>query len=63
MKIKYGITGNYYAYSNNKQDLIDLCSRINKSISSIYWNSKYEVWVIRIKNKNHKTNLKYDRRT
>lgn len=58
MEIKYGITGNYYAFSKDKNDLIELCTQINKAVNSIYWNTKYEYWVIRIKSKVHKKLLK-----
>ena len=58
MKIKHGITGNYYCYSNNKNDIIRICDLIGKSINSIYWNKKHEVYCIRIKNKKQKEILK-----
>lgn len=58
MEIKYGITGNYYVYSDNKDDLISVCKLINKAESSIYFNKKYSVYSIRIKNKYHKKLIK-----
>ena len=58
MRIKFGITGNYYATSDNKAELQTLCSIIGKSIHSIYYNNKYNVFAIRIKLKKHKTLIK-----
>lgn len=51
---KVGITGNYYFTSINREDLISICILIDKSIKSIYYNTKYSTWVIRIKNKHTK---------
>lgn len=58
MEIKYGITGNYYVYSDNKDDLKAICNMIDKAESSIYFNKKYSVYSIRIKNKYHKKLIK-----
>lgn len=58
IKIKYGITGNYYAFSDDLKDVEDICLKINKSKSSIYYNIKYKKWVIKIKNKKQKKLLK-----
>lgn len=53
-----GITGNCYVFSKEKELVINVAKEINKSINSVYWNSKHEVWCIRIKNKKHKELLK-----
>jgi len=59
MDIRHGITGNKYVTSSNKQDVIDICLILDKSINSIYWSKKYKVWAIRIKSKKHKHMLRY----
>lgn len=59
MKCKTGITGNLYFLSEDKADIENVCLAIGKSFNAIYFNKKYSVWAIRIKNKNHKmVNLK-----
>lgn len=58
IKIKYGITGNYYAISDLRNELEELCVIINKSSNSIYYNSKYKVYCIRCKSKLHKNLLR-----
>ncbi len=52
--ITHGITGSKYVISKSKQELIDVCNTIGKSIKSIYWSHAKESWVIRIKSKKHK---------
>ena len=54
MNYKYGITGNYYYTSLDKKELEAVCLVIGKAKSSIYYNKKYNTWVIRIKSKKHK---------
>jgi flagellar biosynthesis/type III secretory pathway chaperone len=56
--ITYGITGNYYATSNDKNELVTVCNQIGKSISSIRWSVKHNTWAIRVKSKKHKKALK-----
>jgi hypothetical protein len=51
---KVGITGNHYVYSKEKEPVVEVSLLINKSINSVYFNKKYELWVIRIKNKKQK---------
>jgi hypothetical protein len=60
MKVKYsvGITGNHYVYGEDKYAVDAVASMINKSLNSVYWNKKYSVWAIRIKNKNQKELLR-----
>ena len=58
MKISYGITGNYYATSLVKEELIELCNRIGKSPNSIRWHKKYLTWVFRVKSKTHRRKMK-----
>jgi hypothetical protein len=58
MKIKHGITGNYYGFSELKSEIEELCEKIKKAKSSIYWNKKYNVWVIKVKQKSQKQLLK-----
>lgn len=58
MKIQYGITGNYYVTSIIKEDIIKICKLIFKAESSIYFNKKYKVWTIRIKDQHQKNLLK-----
>lgn len=60
VSIKYGITGNYYAVSKDKNQLIDLCRKIGKSPNSIGWSEKFGTWVFRVKNRTHKNRLKND---
>ena len=59
-KINYdvGITGNHYVYGIDKDAIIEVAKSINKSINSVYWNEKYSVWAIRVKNKKQKALLK-----
>jgi hypothetical protein len=54
MKINYGITGNYYITSDSKEELIGICQLIQRAVSSIYYNKKYKIWAIRIKDKSTK---------
>lgn len=53
-----GITGNHYVYSTDKDSVEKVAIMINKSLNSVYWNKKYLVWAIRIKNKNQKEMLR-----
>ncbi len=59
-KVKYsvGITGNHYVYGDDKEAVNTIALMINKSLNSVYWNEKYSVWAIRIKNKNQKLLLR-----
>lgn len=58
LTIRYGVTGNYYAFSIDKKRIEEVCRAINKAESSIYWNEKYKCWAIRIKDKAMKEELK-----
>lgn len=58
MKIKYGLTGNYYIISPHKSQVQSICQYIGKSINSVYYNKKHQVWVARIKSKKHKNLLR-----
>lgn len=58
MKITYGITGNYYATSYKRTDLVELCWILNKSDKSIYYNKKYGTYAISVKDKKQKKILK-----
>jgi hypothetical protein len=58
MKIQYGLTGNWYVTSENKEDLVGMCVTLNRKISCIQWSSKYNTWVIRVKDKKQKLILK-----
>jgi hypothetical protein len=58
MKLNYGITGNYYATSLEKSELVVLCSQIGKAESAIKWHKKYNCWVVRFKDKKMKIKLK-----
>lgn len=58
MEIKYGITGNYYIYSLNKEEVLKITIWLNRSVNSIYWNNKYQKWVLRIKRKSDKLKIK-----
>jgi hypothetical protein len=51
---KVGITGNHYVYSKEKEPVLEIALQIKKSINSVYFNKKYNVWAIRIKNKKQK---------
>jgi hypothetical protein len=55
--IKTGIGGNVYAFSTDKNTLIELCESINKSPSAIYFSEKHNCYVIRTKAKHHKEKL------
>lgn len=56
--LKVGIGGNYYIVCNDKCKLVSVCERIGKSSGSIYFNIKYNCWVIRIKSKSMKHKIK-----
>ncbi len=58
MKYKVGITGNHYVYGSDKDKIIEIAILINKSLNSVYWNKKYSVWAIRIKNEKQKDLLR-----
>ena len=58
MNYKVGITGNYYYTAGSREQLVPVCESIGKAPSSIYWNAKYNVYVIRIKSKQHKRKVK-----
>ncbi len=51
---KVGITGNHYVYSTDKEPVVEVSLLIKKSINSVYFNKKYNLWAIRIKNKKQK---------
>lgn len=38
--IKCDITGNLYVFSNDKQDVVEVAKKIEKSINSVYYNNK-----------------------
>lgn len=57
-KIRYGLTGNYYVTSESKEEVIEASLLIGKALSSIYYNSKFKVYVIRIKSWIHKRKIK-----
>lgn len=57
-QFRFGITGNYYVFCDLKEPLIDIAVKLKKSINSIYFNSRYKVWVIKVKNKTQKNILK-----
>lgn len=44
-----GIGGNRYIVCDTKEKLIPVCVHIGKSTNSIYYNSKFSLYVIRIK--------------
>jgi hypothetical protein len=52
-----GLGGNHYAVSVYRDDIVIVCNAINKSTRSIYFNKKYQLWAIRIKNNTHKQKL------
>lgn len=54
-----GIGGNYYAVSTRKEALIEVCQKIDKSVASIYWNTKYACYSIRVKSEKHKEKLRW----
>lgn len=56
--IRFGIIGNWYCISEDKQELIKLCKALNKSIDSIYWSTKYNIFAFRVKNKKQINMLK-----
>ncbi len=58
MRYRIGLGGNHYFTSRNRDELIDICTLISKSPNSIYWNDKYETYVIRIKSDFHKKKIK-----
>ena len=58
IEINYGITGNYYVTSDSKDELIEVCNKIDKSINSTKWHTKHKKFVIRIKDKKTKAKLK-----
>jgi len=47
--LQVGLGGNYYVVCNNKDSLVALCKKIDKSPNSVYYNSKYSCWAIRVK--------------
>lgn len=57
-KFRAGLNGNYYVFSRLKKSVDDVAKQIGKSESSVYFNSIYRVWAIRIKLKSHKEKLK-----
>lgn len=52
-----GLGGNHYAVSVCRDDIVSVCNAIDKSTKSIYFNRKYNLWVVRVKNKTHKRKL------
>lgn len=52
--LKKGFGGNYYVICDDKEKLVDICEKIGKKPSSIYFNRKYACNAIRIKNKTMK---------
>lgn len=55
---QHGLTGNHYVYGYDKDAVVDIALMINKSMKSVYYNEKYRVYAIRIKNKTQKVKLK-----
>lgn len=53
-----GLNGNLYAFCNTKAPLVPICKYIGKSIDSIFYNPKYEVWEIRVRAEHHKKKLR-----
>lgn len=54
VQFKHGLTGNLYVISKDSWPLEEICHKIDKSPSSVYFNKKYNCWAIRIKSKIHK---------
>lgn len=54
-KLYHGITGNFYVVSTVKSSIEQICLKISKSITSIYFSSKHNCWAIRVKNQKTKT--------
>lgn len=52
-----GLGGNHYVVCDSKESLVSLCEKIDKSPNSIYYNSKYGCWTIRIKSNSTKKKL------
>lgn len=55
--LQVGLGGNYYVVCDYKENLAVLCKKIDKSPNSIYYNSKYSCWTIRIKSNSTKKKL------
>lgn len=58
VEYKIGLTGNAYVFSKNKDSVVEICLKIGKSIKSVYFNKKYKLYAIRVKDKKTKTMLK-----
>lgn len=56
-QFKIGLNGNYYVFCKIKEPLMEIVEQIGKSVISIYFNEKYNVWAIRVKSKKHKEGL------
>lgn len=56
-ELKIGLGGNYYVICDTKEKLIPICEKLDKSTNSIYYNTKYKCWAIRIKSKVTKRKL------
>jgi len=57
-KFRIGLNGNYYVYCDIREPLVEITGQIGKSANSIYYNKKYEIWAIRVKQNIHKILLK-----
>lgn len=55
-QFKIGLNQNYYVFCKIKEPLIQVSTNIGKSQNSIYFNEKYNVFAIRVKQK-HQKNL------
>ncbi len=55
--MKMGIGGNLYVYSTVFTRMTEVCDKIGKSPSSIYWSNPYKCYVIRVKSSLHKRAL------
>ena len=54
MRFRYGITGNYYFTSINKEDLIEVCNILGISLGRIKFLEEDQFYVLRIKSKKTK---------
>jgi hypothetical protein len=52
-----GMNGNYYVYCKHYAPVVEVAKKIGKTVSSVYFNPKYQVWAIRCRCKVHKQRL------
>ena len=57
MDIRHGITGNKYVLGT-QEELQNICDRIGKSVTAIHVSDRYNCFVMRLKSKHHKQQLK-----